>query len=123
MPAPDGSRDYITIGTEIFCVVPERFQPGLSLSLDPYMRGRMDDGDESHAAPYALGEPPGGGTVAGVISSDIDAFRSGDLVLANGGWQVRGLERVGPLRAAAGHGLPLTRSRHPRHDGIHRSMG
>ncbi|WP_152048623.1 NADP-dependent oxidoreductase [Aureimonas psammosilenae] len=59
----------------------------LFLSLDPYMRGRMNDGDGSYAAPYALGEPPGGGTVAEVVSSDVDGFRSGDLVVANGGWQ------------------------------------
>jgi len=30
------------------------------LSLDPYMRGRMKDGPDAYASPYALGEPLGG---------------------------------------------------------------
>jgi NADPH-dependent curcumin reductase CurA len=47
----------------------------------------MNDSGESYAAPYALGDPPGGGTVAEVVSSEVDGFRSGDLVVANGGWQ------------------------------------
>ena len=56
----------------------------LYLSLDPYMRGRVNEGDGSYAAPYALCEPPGGGTVAEIASSDVDGFRSSDLVVANG---------------------------------------
>jgi NADPH-dependent curcumin reductase CurA len=58
----------------------------LYLSLDPYMRGRMSDAP-SYAAPVALGEVMGGGTIARVEASLNPGFREGDLVLAYGGWQ------------------------------------
>ena len=56
------------------------------LSLDPYMRGRMSDAP-SYAAPVGIGEVMVGGTVAQVVSSDIDGFDEGDWVQAFGGWQ------------------------------------
>ena len=60
----------------------------LYLSLDPYMRGRMNDRQDSYAPPYSLGAPPGGGTVARVITSHRDDFVEGDLVVVpDGGWR------------------------------------
>ncbi|MFT5315449.1 MAG: NADPH-dependent curcumin reductase CurA [Candidatus Krumholzibacteriia bacterium] len=56
------------------------------LSLDPYMRGRMSDAP-SYAAPVELGAVMGGGTVAQVVTSDVDGFSAGDWVVAFGGWQ------------------------------------
>lgn len=56
------------------------------LSLDPYMRGRMSNAP-SYAAPVEIGEVMIGGTVAQVVSSDIDGFAEGDWVQAFGGWQ------------------------------------
>jgi NADPH-dependent curcumin reductase CurA len=56
------------------------------LSLDPYMRGRMDD-SKSYAAPVAIGAPMVGGTVARVVTSNIDGFAHGDWVLSSNGWQ------------------------------------
>ena len=56
------------------------------LSLDPYMRGRMSDAP-SYAVPVEIGEVMIGGTVARVMSSDIDGFEDGDWVQAFGGWQ------------------------------------
>lgn len=56
------------------------------LSLDPYMRGRMSDAP-SYADPVGIDEVMVGGTVARVISSDIDGFEDGDWVQAFGGWQ------------------------------------
>ncbi|WP_127104097.1 NADP-dependent oxidoreductase [Pararhodobacter zhoushanensis] len=56
------------------------------LSLDPYMRGRMSDAP-SYAAPVEVGGVMVGGTVAEVVSSDIDGFATGDLVLSGNGWQ------------------------------------
>ncbi|MCW1932894.1 NADP-dependent oxidoreductase [Pararhodobacter zhoushanensis] len=56
------------------------------LSLDPYMRGRMSDAP-SYAAPVEVGGVMVGGTVAEVVSSDIDGFAVGDLVLSGNGWQ------------------------------------
>lgn len=56
------------------------------LSLDPYMRGRMNDA-KSYADPVAIGAPMVGGTVARVVTSDIDGFAVGDWVLSFNGWQ------------------------------------
>ena len=56
------------------------------LSLDPYMRGRMSDAP-SYAAPVEIGDVMVGGTVAQVVSSDVDGFAEGDWVVAFGGWQ------------------------------------
>ena len=56
------------------------------LSLDPYMRGRMSDAP-SYAAPVEIGGVMVGGTVAQVVSSDVERFAAGDWVVAFGGWQ------------------------------------
>ena len=56
------------------------------LSLDPYMRGRMND-SKSYAAPQALGEVMQGGTVGEVVESKNPKFAPGDKVAGMGGWQ------------------------------------
>src|SRR5499425_993810 len=56
------------------------------LSLDPYMRGRMDD-VKSYAAPQKLDEVMVGGTVGEVVESKSDKFHRGDMVVGMGGWQ------------------------------------
>ena len=56
------------------------------MSLDPYMRGRMNDG-KSYAVPQALNEVMGGGTVGQVVASRHPKFVAGDSVLGMGGWQ------------------------------------
>jgi NADPH-dependent curcumin reductase len=56
------------------------------LSLDPYMRGRMNDGP-SYVPPIGLGEVMAGGTVARVEASRNPAFKAGDLVASFNGWQ------------------------------------
>jgi len=56
------------------------------LSLDPYMRGRMDD-VKSYAAPQPLDQVMVGGTVGEVVESKADALRPGDMVVGMGGWQ------------------------------------
>ena len=55
------------------------------LSLDPYMRGRMSDAP-SYAAPVEIGAVMVGGTVAEVMSSDVNGFTPGDRVVTFGGW-------------------------------------
>ena len=57
------------------------------LSLDPYMRGRMND-SKSYAQPQPLGQVMIGGTVGEVIESRSDKFRPGDTVVGMGGWQL-----------------------------------
>lgn len=56
------------------------------LSLDPYMRGRMNAGP-SYAPPVEVGEVMEGGTVNEVVESNISGFAPGDLVFAMTGWQ------------------------------------
>ena len=59
----------------------------LYLSLDPYMRNLMDEAGTSYAPAVRLGEPMVGGTVSRVVASRHPRFRTGELVLANSGWQ------------------------------------
>jgi NADPH-dependent curcumin reductase len=56
------------------------------LSLDPYMRGRMND-SKSYAAPQPLNEVMIGGTVGEVVESRNEHFKPGDKVVGMGGWQ------------------------------------
>ena len=72
----------------------ERPEPGLGqvlvrnqlLSLDPYMRGRMDDG-KSYMAPVELGQVMTAHTVGEVVTSNDPAFDPGEKVFLTGGWQ------------------------------------
>lgn len=57
------------------------------LSLDPYMRGRMND-SKSYAASQPLGEVMIGGTVGEVVESRHPKFQPGDQVVGMGGWQL-----------------------------------
>src|SRR5712691_11140503 len=60
------------------------------LSLDPYMRGRMNEGP-SYATPVALGQVMAGRTVSQVIESKNPQFRPGEYVATNDGWQQYGV--------------------------------
>jgi NADPH-dependent curcumin reductase CurA len=59
------------------------------LSLDPYMRGRMDD-VKSYAKPVAIGAVMEGETVGEVVASRSPRFRPGELVRGRTGWQEYG---------------------------------
>lgn len=67
------------------------------LSLDPYMRGRMDEA-QSYAAPQVLGEVMQGGTVGEVIESLNPSFKPGDRVVGRYGWQLFGCSDGKDLR-------------------------
>lgn len=56
------------------------------LSLDPYMRGRMND-SKSYAEPQPLDTVMIGGTVGEVVASKHPKFAVGDKVVGMGGWQ------------------------------------
>lgn len=62
----------------------------LYLSLDPYMRGRMDDGP-SYAAPVAIGDVMEGGVVGAVIASRHPRFQPGDIAQTYHGWASHGV--------------------------------
>jgi NADPH-dependent curcumin reductase CurA len=58
----------------------------LFMSVDPYMRGRMNDG-KSYVPPFELGKPLDGGAVGEVIKSRAREFKPGDAVTSNFGWR------------------------------------
>jgi len=66
------------------------------LSVDPYMRGRMND-VKSYVPSFELGQPMDGGAVGEVVDSKAEGFSPGDLVLHMAGWRD---EAVVPARAA-----------------------
>ena len=80
------------------------------LSLDPYMRGRMNDG-KSYAQPQPLGQVMQGGTVGEIAETQTDKFAVGDKVVAFGGWQqysVVDATQVGMLRKVDTTHVPLS---------------
>jgi NADPH-dependent curcumin reductase CurA len=58
----------------------------LLLSVDPYMRGRMNDA-RSYVPPFQVGATLEGGAVGRVIESKAEGFAAGDLVLSMHGWR------------------------------------
>ena len=77
----------------------------LYLSLDPYMRGRMND-RKSYVQPLQIGEIMDGGTVAQVLQSNDPDYRVGEIVLSHSGWQTHAvvtakqiLRRLNPAQA------------------------
>ena len=80
------------------------------LSLDPYMRGRMND-SKSYADPQPLGEVMIGGTVGEVLESRHPKFKTGDAVVGMGGWQTHSVVDAnvfGALRKVDTTHVPLS---------------
>src|SRR3546814_634836 len=69
----------------------------LWLSVDPYMRGRMNDA-KSYAASFQIDQPMTGGAIGEVVESRMEGFVPGDLILHMAGWRDGG----GVGRSAAG---------------------
>jgi NADPH-dependent curcumin reductase len=78
----------------------------LWLSLDPYMRGRMND-TKSYAAKQELGEVMIGGTVGEVVESKNPKFAAGDKVLGMLGWQQYGLSSGAGLNKIDASRVPM----------------
>ncbi|WP_424535859.1 NADP-dependent oxidoreductase [Sphaerisporangium viridialbum] len=80
----------------------------LYMSVDPYMRGRMNEG-ESYVPPFELGEPLRGGAIGEVVETLAPEFRIGDIVLHDYGWREHAVpdaseaRRITPLP-----GVPLS---------------
>ena len=80
------------------------------MSLDPYMRGRMNDA-KSYAVPQALGQVMGGGTAGEVVESKNPKFVVGDKVVGMGGWQAYSVvdaNQPGALRKVDTTHVPLS---------------
>src|SRR5262245_51590792 len=80
------------------------------LSLDPYMRGRIDAGP-SYAPPVEVGGVMEGRAVSEVVRSNLPEYRAGDIVFAGTGWQEhalsdgRGARKVDPTLGPISYAL------------------
>jgi len=83
-PVPSPDRDEVLVQS-------------VYLSLDPYMRGRMNDAD-SYAPSLAIGEVMTGGAVGFVVESRDTNFQAGDAVQGQLGWQEYSLSLGSDLR-------------------------
>ncbi len=78
------------------------------LSLDPYMRGRMDDVPAYEQPANAIGSVMEGGTVATVLQSRHPDYHAGETVLSYSGWQTRAVEKTDELRKLDRKAAPVT---------------
>ena len=76
------------------------------LSLDPYMRGRMND-SKSYAAAQQLGEVMQGGTVGEVVESRNDKLPVGTKVVGMSGWQTLALGDAKSLKPIDTSRIPI----------------
>jgi NADPH:quinone reductase len=75
------------------------------ISVDPYMRGRMND-VRSYAASWEIGQPVRGGIVARIIESNSKSFKAGDVVTGILPWATFMIEKAEHLRAVDTHKIP-----------------
>jgi hypothetical protein len=75
------------------------------MTVDPYMRGRMND-MASYVPPFQIGEAMQGGAVGEVIASNDPAFKAGDPVQSFFGWREAFTAPAGAVQKLDTHGLP-----------------
>ena len=87
---PDGlptAANFILAQTELKPLQDQQvLVRNLFMSVDPYMRGRMNEG-KSYVPPFEIGKPLDGGAVGEVIESRAGQFKAGDAVTSNFGWR------------------------------------
>jgi NADPH-dependent curcumin reductase CurA len=76
------------------------------LSVDPYMRGRMND-TKSYVAPFALGEPMQGGAIGEVVESNANAIKVGDMVQHMLGWRDEAVLPASQVQKLPDLGVPV----------------
>lgn len=79
----------------------------LYVSVDPYMRGRMEDA-ESYVEPYPLNKVIEGGSVGEVIESKSESFSKGDIVTGMFGWQTHATADEAAVRKIDPSIAPIT---------------
>ncbi|MBU8908015.1 NADP-dependent oxidoreductase [Desertibacillus haloalkaliphilus] len=79
----------------------------LYLSVDPYMRGRMND-EKSYIAPFQLDEVITGGVIGEVVESRSTQFKQGDVVSGMLGWQQFSVAHENELRKLSPELAPVT---------------
>ncbi len=75
------------------------------MTVDPYMRGRMND-VKSYTPPFQIGEALQGGAVGEVIASNDPSFKAGDLVQSFFGWREAFNAPAAMVQKLETHGLP-----------------
>ena len=75
------------------------------MTVDPYMRGRMND-VQSYTPPFAIGEAMQGGAVGEVIASNDPSYKVGDAVQSFFGWREAFNAPAGAVQKLDTHGLP-----------------
>ncbi len=79
----------------------------LYMSVDPYMRGRMND-VKSYVPPFQLGKPLEGSAVGEVVESRAEGFKSGDIVTSSLGWREYFIAETQALRPVNREIQPLS---------------
>ena len=77
------------------------------MSVDPYMRGRMND-VKSYVPPFQIGEPLDGGAVGEVVASGDDTLRVGDTVMHGLGWREHALLPAAQVRKVDASAVPAS---------------
>ncbi len=81
------AENFALVETELEALGPQQvLVRNLYLSVDPYMRGRMNEG-KSYVPPFELGKAMEGGAVGEVVESRSEAFKVGDRVTSSYGWR------------------------------------
>ncbi len=103
------AEDFRTVQVELADLAPGEVRVANTfVSVDPYMRGRMND-TKSYTTPYALGETMTGGAVGRVVESRADGLAVGDVVLHQQGWRdVAQGDAAGFRQVAELDGAPLS---------------
>ena len=96
------------------------------LSLDPYMRGRMNEG-KSYATQLEIGETVCGGTVSQVLKSNNPEFVKDDYILTYDGWQEYAVSDGKNARKTGSNSSTNINcdrcARHARNDSLHGATG
>ena len=79
----------------------------LFISVDPYMRGRMNEG-KSYVPPFELGKALEGGAVGEVIESRAKEFKVGDIVTSSFGWREYFIASPKELHGVSRENQPLS---------------
>ncbi len=69
----------------------------LYFSVDPYMRGRMNDA-KSYVAPYKIDEPISGGGIGKIVETNSPSFQKGDVVQGNFPWATESIHKADTLQ-------------------------
>ena len=104
-PTPDNFR---TVETDLADPGPgEVLVRNTFMSVDPYMRGRMND-VKSYVPPFALDAPLDGGAIGEVIASGSPDLAVGDTVLHQAGWRTHALLPASAVRPVDTSAIPAS---------------